>query len=70
MTAAPQPRATSTCAVCGTPVAADAERCPACGLTRPGARGHKVLGRQGLWLLGAMFLLVYVVVLAIVAAAR
>jgi len=69
MTVAPQP-ATPICAVCGTAVAADAEKCPSCGLTKPGARGSKVLGRQGLWILGAMFLVVYVVVVAIVAAAR
>ena len=39
MTAAPQP--TPHCAVCGTPVAPDAARCPSCGLTRPAARGSR-----------------------------
>jgi hypothetical protein len=56
--------------VCGTEVAADTEKCPSCGLTRPGARGSSVLGRQGFWFLGAMLLAVYIVVLLIVAAAR
>ena len=70
MTAAPAPRATPTCAVCGTPVAADAARCPSCGLTRPAAQGGSVLGRRGLWVLAAMLLAVYLVVLLIVAAAR
>jgi len=51
-------------------VAPDATRCPACGLTRPAARGSGVLGRQGFWLLAAIMLAVYVVVLLIVAAAR
>lgn len=68
MTAAPQ--AAPNCAVCGTPVAADAARCPSCGLARPAARGSSVLGRQGLWLLAAMLLAVYLIVLLIVAAAR
>lgn len=73
MSAAPQPRRQSPgvqCVVCGTPVAADVARCPTCGLSRPAARGSSVLGRQGLWILGAALLVVYVVVLLIVAAAR
>ena len=37
MTAAPQ--AAPHCAVCGAPVAADAPRCPSCGLSRPAATG-------------------------------
>jgi hypothetical protein len=68
MTAAPQ--AAPTCAVCGTAVSPDASRCPSCGLTRPAARGSGVLGRHGLWVLAAILLGVYVVVLLIVAAAR
>jgi hypothetical protein len=56
--------------VCGTVVAPDTDRCPSCGLARPAARGSKVLGRQGLWLLGGAMLAVYVIVLLIVAAAR
>ena len=65
-----QPQASPICAVCGTPVAADAERCPSCGLARPAARGSKVLGRQGLWVLAGMLLVVYVIALLIVAAAK
>jgi hypothetical protein len=56
--------------VCGTPVAADAARCPSCGLARPAATGSKVLGRQGLWVLAGLLLVVYVIVLLIVAAAK
>lgn len=68
MTATPQ--TAPTCSVCGTVVTPDASRCPSCGLTRPAARGSSVLGRQGLWVLAAILLGVYVVVLLIVAAAR
>jgi len=68
MTATPQ--AAPHCAVCGAPVAVDAERCPSCGLSRPAATGNRVLGRSGLWLIVAALLAVYVVVLLIVAAAR
>ncbi len=69
MTAAPSSSGPH-CSVCGTAVAADAARCPSCGLSRPAARGSGVLGRQGLWLLAGMLVVVYVVVLLIVAAAR
>jgi uncharacterized membrane protein len=68
MTAAPH--AASHCAVCGTPVSSDAERCPSCGLSHPAATGGSVLGRHGLWLIAAVLLAVYVVVLLIVVAAR
>jgi hypothetical protein len=68
MTAAPQ--STPHCAVCGAPVSADAARCPSCGLSRPAAQGGKVLGRHGLWVVGAALLAVYVIVLLIVAAAK
>ena len=68
MTAAPQ--AAPHCAVCGVSVASDASRCPSCGLLRPAAQGGRVLGRQGLWMIGAVLLALYVVVLLVVAAAR
>jgi predicted amidophosphoribosyltransferase len=68
MTAAPQ--ATPHCAVCGAPVSVDAARCPSCGLSRPAAQGGKVLGRHGLWVVGAALLAVYLIVLLIVAAAK
>ena len=68
MTATPQ--ATPHCSVCGAPVASDAARCPSCGLSRPAARGGRVLGRSGLWLIAAVLLALYIVVLVIVAAAR
>ena len=68
MTATPQ--ATPHCAVCGAPVAFDAARCPSCGLSRPAAQGGSVLGRHGLWLIAAVLLALYVIVLLIVSAAR
>ena len=68
MTASPQ--VSPHCSVCGAPVSSDASRCPSCGLARPAARGSKVLGRQGLWVLAGLLLVVYVIVLLIVAAAR
>ena len=48
----------------------DTKRCPSCGLARPAARGSQVLGRSGIWMLAALLLSVYAVVLLIVAAAR
>ena len=68
MTASPQ--ASPGCAVCGAAVAPDAERCPYCGLSRPAARGGRVLGRSAHWLIAAVLLGLYIVVLLIVAAAR
>jgi hypothetical protein len=68
MTAAPQ--AAPHCAVCGAPVSSDAQRCPSCGLSHPAAPAGNVLGRHGLWLIAAVLLAVYVVVLLIVVAAR
>jgi len=68
MTAAPQ--AAPSCAVCGTVVTPETPRCPSCGLTMPAARGTRALGRRGFWLLAAIMLAVYIVVLVIVAAAR
>jgi hypothetical protein len=68
MTAAPQ--ATPSCVVCGTVVTPEMARCPTCGLTRPAARGSSVLGRHGLWALGALLLALYIGVLLVVAAAR
>ena len=48
----------------------DTKRCPSCGLAEPARAGPQVLGRSGLWMLGAVLLAVYGVVLLIVAAAR
>ena len=70
MTAPAQPLPRHQCSVCGTEVERDAKRCPSCNLARPAARGSQVLGRSGLWVLGAVLLAVYGVVLLIVAAAR
>lgn len=65
-----EPRDEVVCSLCGTPVTPNQPRCPACGLSRPGARGSGVLGKNGLWLLAAALLVVYAIVFAIVAAAR
>jgi hypothetical protein len=71
MSAPAQPLSSAPhCTVCGTEVQSDTERCPSCGLARPAARGTQVLGRSGIWLLGAMLLSLYAVVLLIVAVAR
>jgi len=70
MSAPAQPLSVPHCTVCGTEVGTDTKRCPSCGLARPAARGHEVLGRSGLWLLGALLLGVYAIVLLIVVAAR
>jgi hypothetical protein len=68
MTASPQ--VSPHCSACGTPVSSDVSRCPSCGLSRPAARGGKVLGRRGIWMIAAVLLGVYLVTLLIVAAAR
>jgi hypothetical protein len=68
VTAQPQPEI--LCEVCGTVVSVVDARCPSCGLTRPAARGSQVLGRDGLWMLAALLVGVYAVVLLVVAAAR
>ena len=65
-----EPLSVPHCTVCGTEVGTDTKRCPSCGLARPAARGHEVLGRSGIWMLAAVLLSVYAVVLLIVAAAR
>jgi hypothetical protein len=70
MSAPAEPLSAPQCTVCGAEVESDTKRCPACGLARPAARGSEVLGRTGLWLLGAVLLAVYAVTLLIVAAAR
>jgi hypothetical protein len=65
-----EPLPVPQCTVCGTEVAIDAARCPTCGLAKPTARGPQVLGRSGFWMLGAILLAVYAVVLVIVASAH
>ena len=70
MSAPAEPLSVPQCTVCGAEVESDTKRCPTCGLARPAARGSQVVGRTGLWFLGAVFLVVYAVTLLIVAAAR
>jgi hypothetical protein len=66
---APSP-GNADCPLCGAHVTAEEERCPSCGLTRPAARGRDVVGRSGLWFLALVFVAIYALVLATVAAAR
>lgn len=68
MTTRPEPN--GECPLCGAAVTVEEERCPSCGLARPAARGSAVVGRSGLWFLALMFVAIYALVLATVAAAR
>ncbi len=70
MSADAEPAPTMNCVVCGTAVASDTVRCPACGCARPAATSSNVLTRGGLWMLAGCLVAVYVVVLVVVAAAR
>ena len=70
MTEPSQSGVATECPLCGTPVRTDEERCPSCGLSRPAARGSSVVGKSGLWFLVLMFVAIYALVLATVAAAR
>jgi hypothetical protein len=66
----PAPRGES-CPLCGAPVAASDARCPECNLaldgigTRPAA-----FNRRSVWIWAVALLVIYLIVLAIVAAAR
>jgi hypothetical protein len=70
MSSPAEPLPVPQCTVCGTDVEINTGRCPSCGLARPAARGSQVLGRSGFWMLGAILLAVYAVVLIIVATAH
>jgi predicted nucleic acid-binding Zn ribbon protein len=64
------PRPEHGCALCGTPLALDATRCPSCGYVPAAVARARVLARASLWVLTGILVGVYVVALAIVAAAR
>ena len=66
----PAPRA-EACPLCGAPVGVNDARCPECNMTLAGL-GARPAGftRQSVWLWAAALLVIYLVVLAIVVAAR
>ena len=59
-----------TCPLCATPWPAGAERCAECGFYRSASPGFIVVDRRGMWMLALLVVVVYIVTLAIVAAAR
>ena len=66
----PAPRI-EACPLCGAPVGSDDSRCPECNMTLDGVGARPTgLGRRAIWLWAAVLLAIYVVVLAIVVAAR
>ena len=66
----PAPR-TESCPLCGAPVGSDDARCPDCNMTLAGVGARApAFTRQSLWYWAAALLIIYLVVLAIVAAAR
>jgi predicted nucleic acid-binding Zn ribbon protein len=70
VTADPAPSAplAAVCPLCGEPVAADAMRCTACGMTLEGVGDRPdPFPRRILWLWAAALLAIYLVVLLIVA---
>jgi hypothetical protein len=70
--AEPAPAASiETCPLCGARVRGDDERCPECNMTLAGVgRRPGRFSRQSVWVWAAALLAIYLVVLAIVVAAR
>ena len=67
---APAPR-TEQCPLCGAPVGNAELRCPDCNMTLAGVGARApAFTRHSLWYWAAALLVIYLVVLAIVAAAR
>jgi predicted amidophosphoribosyltransferase len=67
----PVPSAGEACPLCGAPVAAADARCPECNMTLAGVGGRPAaFTRQSVWFWAVALLVIYLVVLAIVAAAR
>jgi hypothetical protein len=59
------------CPLCGAAVGANDARCPECNMTLAGVGTRApAFSRQSLWYFAAAWLAIYLVVLAIVAAAR
>jgi hypothetical protein len=66
----PVPRV-EACPLCGAAVGASASRCPECNMTLAGLGGRPAaFNRQSVWLWAGALLVIYLVVLAIVVAAR
>jgi hypothetical protein len=61
------PEPGGVCTLCGARIGAGADRCPACGLV---PTGRTTFGWGAVWVLGAIFVAVYLVTVAVVAAAR
>ncbi|HEY3672083.1 MAG TPA: hypothetical protein VGN51_14190 [Acidimicrobiia bacterium] len=75
MTALPDPPLPASrveaCPLCGMAVGSDDARCPECNMTLAGVgRRPAAFDRQSVWFWAGALLAIYVVVLAIVAAAR
>jgi predicted nucleic acid-binding Zn ribbon protein len=67
----PVPPSSEVCPLCGAPVAASDARCRECNMTLAGVGGRPAaFTRQSVWFWAAALLVIYLVVLAIVAAAR
>jgi predicted nucleic acid-binding Zn ribbon protein len=66
----PAPRA-EACPLCGSPVGANDARCPECNMTLDGLGARPpAFTRQSVWFWAVALLVIYLVVLAIVVAAR
>ncbi len=75
MSVLPQPDASpplpEQCPLCGAPVAANDARCPECNMTLAGVGARPAaFDRRSLWIWAAALLVTYLIVLAIVVAAR
>jgi predicted nucleic acid-binding Zn ribbon protein len=67
----PAPPPGEVCPLCGAPVAASDARCPECNMTLAGVGSRPAaFTRQAVWFWAIALLVIYLVVLAIVAAAR
>ena len=67
----PPPTTAETCPLCGAPVVAHDARCPDCNMTLDGIGARPAaFTRQSLWFWAGALLAIYLVVLAIVVAAR
>ena len=65
------PPMTEACPLCGTPVGANDARCPECNMTLDGLGARPAaFTKQSIWFWAAALLVIYLVVLAIVVAAR
>ena len=58
----------SSCPLCESDVAAEVQRCPACGLHLAGVGGRPIFTQAVFWWTAMGFLAVYLITLAIVAA--